>query len=319
MTPPLDERWFAQKVALFEREFRPDDFAGLVASLGGRFNPELEVTIADIGHVYPYYYDLVMPPAPPVLSFIERYHDALLPFCQSPFLLPDHRIVQGPWLGQYKVDHFPLCDLTPETVAGKRVLDIGCNAGFDTFMLASMNPAEIIGIEPSPFYYQALFLWTVYHCPNLRFLHTGWQSLDHAALGTFDLINCEGILYHEHSPAQLLIALYSLLAPGGRLILETHVTLDDDDKARFVEGNFWGDINWWWIPSVPTTCALLRACGYDDVQVRASNPVPSKNPADPLRTLEGVPVGGRAFITARRPTDPAQISAKLAFSGDSRL
>lgn len=297
----LDTSYVQQKMALFERQYNPLATQALISRLGTRFQPEVEITFEDIQHRYPYYLNLLID-HPLFEGFIDRYCDELQPFCQAPFALPGKRVLQGPWLGDYKLQHFPLCDVNAETVAKKRVLDIGCNAGFDTFYLSTLGPSEIIGIEPAPlFYYQALFLWALYSCPNLRFLNTLWQDIRKSTFGSFDLINCQGIFYHEPGPMLLLEALFDLLAPGGKLVLETHVTLDDDTKALFVEGAFWDDDNWFWIPSEATVCAMLRACGFEEVIVRAKHPVPSKNPDDPLRTVEGVPVGGRAFFTARRP------------------
>ncbi len=193
-----------------------------------------------------------------------------------------------------------MCGVTQETVSGKRVLDVGCNAGFDTFYLGALEPSEIIGIEPGPFFTQALFFWTIYHCPATRIVKAGWQDVTVEAFGTFDLINCQGILYHERSPLALVDWLYTMLAPGGRLVLETHVTLQNDLNALFIEGDFWGSDSWWWIPSVNVVCAMLRSCGFVDVMVQDQYGVPSKNPSDVSKTPEGIPVGGRAYITASR-------------------
>jgi SAM-dependent methyltransferase len=144
-------------------------------------------------------------------------------------------------------------------------------------------------------------------------MKTRWQDLSRDVLGTFDLVNCQGILYHEPDPMQLLLALQRLLAPGGKLVLETHITMEDDMNARFIEGNFWGDPNWWWLPSSDTMMAMLRTCGFEDVQLRAKYPVPSQNPNNEHLTVEGVPVGGRAFFTATQPQNPAA-SRKVRFS-----
>jgi tRNA (mo5U34)-methyltransferase len=301
--PALDTSYFQQKMALFERQYDPLATQALIRELGDRFQPTVEITFDDIKNQYPHYLKLLTN-HPSLEAFFDRYFQELQPFCQAPFALPGGRVIQGPWMGDYKLYHFPRCEVNPETVAKKRVLDIGCNAGFDTFYLSTLGPSEIIGIEPAPlFYYQALLLWSIYSCPNLRFLKARWQDITTSAFGRFDLINCQGILYHEPSPMLLLEALFDLLTPGGMLVIETHVTLDDDMKALFVEGAFWGDYNWFWIPSGATVCAMLRACGFEEVTVRAKHPVPSKNPDDPLTTIEGVPVGGRAFLTARRPLD----------------
>lgn len=313
--PALDASYFQQKMALFERHYDPRATQALKEELGDRFPPTVEITFEDIKNKYPYYLKLLAD-HPSFETFFNRYFQELQPFCQAPFALPGGRVIQGPWLGDYKLYHFPLCEVNSETVANKRVLDIGCNAGFDTFYLSTLGPSEIIGIEPaSLFYYQALLLWSMYACPNLRFLNARWQDIKRSAFGRFDLINCQGVLYHEPSPILLLEALFDLLAPGGKLVIETHVTLDDDTKALFVEGAFWGDYNWFWIPSEATVCAMLRACGFEDVVVRAKHPVPSQNPNDPLHTKEGLPVGGRAFFTARRPMAEQVFRTKFQWGG----
>jgi hypothetical protein len=96
----------------------------------------------------------------------------------------------------------------------------------------------------------------------------------------------------------LLVRLVSMLAVGGTLVLETHVTLQRSMSARYVAGSFWGDENWFWIPDLDTVEAMLRSVGLSSVKTVKSNGVPSRNPASDVLTQEGVPVGGRAYFTA---------------------
>lgn len=309
-SPTYDPIAFQLKAQFFERQFDEQEFGALLNFLGDlkRFSPEVWLTSEQLFVQYPHFQQLYLN-EPNLQAHVKQWYPRLQPYLQSPYPLPGGEVIQGPWQGNYKTANFPLCGINEHFVSGKRILDIGCNAGFDSFYLASLGASQVIGIEPSAFYFQALFLWSLYYCPNLSFLKTNWQSITPEALGTFDIINCQGVLYHEPSPVALLQALMNLLAPNGTLVLETHVTLEDEPKARFVEGDFWGDNNWWWITSVETTLGMLRACGYEQVQLRAQYPVPSRNPAHPDLTVEGIPVGGRAFFTATKPASHTVLKA----------
>ena len=222
-SPPFDSAYLDKKFALFEREYDQEK-AEEVSKFLKRFDqPTTSVTFADIAEKYPHYAQLFVDD-PALEGRVERYLDELQPFLQCPFPLPGQRVVQGRWLEYWKFNDHAICEVTPETVANTRVLDVGCNAGFDTFYLSTLGAAEVIGIEPAPlFYSQALFLWSLYSCPNVRFLRTGWQGLKDSFLGTFDLINCMGILYHEPHPLLLIETLFDLLAPGGKLVLESQL------------------------------------------------------------------------------------------------
>jgi SAM-dependent methyltransferase len=296
------DKYYEPKMRQFRTDYNHEEVAWMIAELGERFQPEREVTMADIRRDYPHYEKLLRQDAA-LDEFVATYADELQPFLQAPFPLPSGQVIQGPWLGQYKLAYFTRCGITAETISGKRVLDIGSNAGFDTFYLSTLGPREIVGIEPSAlFYYQALFLWAVYDCPNLTFHRLRWQEAKDGGLGTFDVVNCQGILYHEPNPMQLVDAVFELLAPGGTFVLETHISLGDEQTARFIEGPFWGDNSWFWLPTLKTLAAMLRSRGFEDIIVRDSFTVDSKNPCDPERAIEGELVGGRAFLTATKPT-----------------
>lgn len=293
--------YFQRKVQQFEDEYNPAETAQLIAELSEHV-PEKVVTMADIANDYPHYSKLLVQNAQ-LGEFASEYAERLRPFLQAPFPLANGEVVQGPWIGKYKIDYFNLCGVTADFLAGKRVLDIGSNAGFDTLYLSTLNPSKIVGIEPTALFYdQSLLLWAMYDCPNLSYRKIGWQDARGVGLGPFDVINCQGVLYHEPSPMQLIDTLFELLDPGGTLVLETHISMGEDKTARFVEGAFWGDMSWFWVPTIPTLSAMLRVRGFEDVDVRSSFSVDSKNPNDPERTVEGEPTGGRAFVTAVRPT-----------------
>lgn len=300
--PVFDFVAVVNRMRLFEHWFREAEFRELAEYLGTRFEPQTVLTWDAISEAYPHYERLLLRESV-FASFIEYYLPKLQPFTQAPFPLPDGQIIQGPWLGDYKIKHFQKLGIDADFVDHKRILDIGCNAGFDTFYLAALGAPEVLGIEPSPFCYQAMFLRALYYSPNVNFLKTRWQDISSQSVGQFDMINCQGILYHEPYPQLLLEACFDLLKPGGILVLETHVSLGDERQAMFVEGAFWGDENWWWLPTCSTVTGMLRASGFIDAQTITRYPIPSRNPNDPDRTVEGVPVGERAYFTALRPAD----------------
>lgn len=288
--------------ALFDRLFNPQEISSLREHLGDvrRFGPPPNVDYDYEITTFPHY-EKLLPNGSNEESMLSRDIELISPVLQGPFIFPNNFVLSGPWRGEYKNYIFETVGIKKIVKESDRILDIGCNAGFDTFYLSTLNPAEIIGIDPSPFFYQALMFWTHYYCPNVRFVNCGWQALTPQAFGQFDLINCQGILYHEPSPTLLLQRIFEMLVPSGMLLLETHVTMKNEMSALFVEGDFWGDNNWWWITDADTTCALLRSLGFVDANVHHACAVPSKNPEDELRTVEGVPVGGRATITAVKP------------------
>jgi tRNA (mo5U34)-methyltransferase len=311
--PTFDSDFFVARMSEFEAQYSPAETQSLQAELGGKFPPSVEITMDDVLANYPHYAALLVE-HPVLATFVSKYLDQLRPFLQAPFPLPDGTVIQGPWVAQYKLHYFEQCGLDRDTVANKTVLDVGCNAGFDTFYLSTLGPKKIVGIDPTAlWHYQALLLWSVYYSPNVQFRKIGWQDLEPRD-EKFDIINCQGVLYHEPSPLALLDSLFNLLTPGGYLVLETHVTLDNDAKALFVEKAFWGDTSWFWVPSVETVCAMLRSYGYEDIVVRDQFSVPSQNPDDPFHTVEGNPVGGRAFFTARRPLAESVHRSKFGWS-----
>lgn len=301
----MENNVFRKKQMLFKRMFREDKVEELRNFLqySGATGTTVECNYDETVSSYPHYKELLgsEDELSEADSFIDIFEKNIGNILQGPFIIPYRKAITGPWNGMRKNQGFAACNIDRNFLEGKKVLDIGCNAGYDTFFLASLNPALVVGIDPSAFYYQALFLWTLYHAPHVQLYNCSWQSLQKEMTGTFDVINCQGIMYHEPSPVALLQKIFDLLEEGGTLILETHVTMRNEMRAKFVEGNFWGSPNWWWLTDTDTTLALLRSVGFVNAVVRLQTPVDSQNPNNPNFTVEGEPAGGRAFFTADKP------------------
>ena len=187
--------------------------------------------------------------------------EALAPWLQGPFLLGGDLVVGGAWRSDRRWE-----DLDPEvgdSLAGRRVLDVGSNAGYDAFMFKQRGADEVVACEPHAFHQQALFLESLYRT-GVCFEQIGWQQLDVARLGTFDLIHCHGVLYHEAHPVAMLQALRPLLRDGGVLLLGTMMLADPEmsEHLRFVPGSFAGDPTWWMVPGRLAVRWLLEAAGF---------------------------------------------------------
>ncbi|CAG9933558.1 DUF1698 domain-containing protein [Candidatus Nitrotoga arctica] len=94
-------------------------------------------------------------------------------------------------------------------LAGSRVLDIGCNAGYDTFLMRSLGAIEAVGLESYGFYHQACFINVVYDIPRVSFMNLGWEDLDLRYFGGFDFVSCQGLIYHVKEPMLLIEKLAS--------------------------------------------------------------------------------------------------------------
>jgi tRNA (mo5U34)-methyltransferase len=183
------------------------------------------------------------------------------PWLQGPFYLGGDVIVGGTWRCDQR--WIGLGSEIPKNLAGKRVLDVGSNAGYDPFMFALRGAETVVGCEPFGFYHQAVFLESIYHA-GVQFEQIGWEKLSTERFGTFDLIHCNGLLYHEPNPMGMLLRLRSMLAPNGELFLGSMMLNDPEQSEylRFVPGSYFGDETWWFVPGRLALRWLLEVTGF---------------------------------------------------------
>jgi tRNA (mo5U34)-methyltransferase len=196
---------------------------------------------------------------------------------------PDH------FLGDYPAFKFArFADALPEDLAGKSVLDIGCNAGFYSFEMKRRGAGEVIGIDSDERYLeQARFV-----AAELGFEDVSFRNLsvyDVGALGRkFDLVIFMGVLYHLRHPLLALdlirehvagdMLLFQTMQQGSTSVLEVPADhpffmpgtaeppafFDDPGypKMHFIEREFAHDWTNWWAPNAACSQAMLRAAGF---------------------------------------------------------
>ncbi|HEY7253473.1 MAG TPA: DUF1698 domain-containing protein [Methylomirabilota bacterium] len=186
--------------------------------------------------------------------------EELQPWLQGPFLLGGDVVVGGAWRNDQR--WVGLGGHVPE-LSGKRVLDVGSNAGYDPFMFHLRGAAEILACEPFEFHEQAVFLESIYET-GIDFQQIGWQQLDPDAHGTFDLIHCHGVLYHEPHPLAMLQALRRMLASDGVMLFGSMMLASAElsEHIRFVPNAYYGDPTWWFVPGRLAMRWMLEAAGF---------------------------------------------------------
>ncbi len=197
---------------------------------------------------------------------LEAQIEEMHPWLQGPFYLGGDLVISGAW--HINLRWVFLGPEVPENLAGKRVLDVGCNAGYDCFSFNLRNPAYTLGIDPEEiFFNQDNFLNGIYKTP-VKFENTGWQNLSPEKHGLFDLVHCNGVYYHEKNYLALIEKLAEVTRPGGILYLGGFVLADRalDDYARFVSGSFWNDPTWWWVPGTNCLATGAEASGFQFIK-----------------------------------------------------
>ena len=172
----------------------------------------------------------------------------------------------------------------PADLAGKTVLDIGCNGGFYAMEMKRRGAARVLGIDVDADYLaQARFAAEV---EELDIEFRQMSVYDVGALGErFDVVFFIGVLYHlrhpllaldlihEHAARDLLV--FQSLQRGSPAISPVQQDYDfwDEDhfhdpgypKLHFIEHRYAHDQTNWWAPNRAASAAMLRSAGFEIV------------------------------------------------------
>jgi SAM-dependent methyltransferase len=215
---------------------------------------------------------------PERVSELRREIDALQPWLQGPFMLAGNLVIPGVWRNDQRWESL---SEHVHDLQGKRVLDVGANAGYDPFMFKLRGAQQVLACEPFAFIHQARFLESVYRS-GVDFRQIGWQQLDPIEHGVFDLVHCNGVLYHEPNPLGMLLRLRSMLAADGQMLFGSmvHASTDQSEYIRFVPDAYAGDKTWWFVPGRLAMRWMLEVCGFEVDEL-----IVSEGPRGEFRTL----------------------------------
>ena len=161
----------------------------------------------------------------------------------------------------------------PEDCTGLDVLDIGCRDGFFSFE-AERRGGRVTAIDYEPAEATGFPIASEVLSSKVVFHHLDFYNLDPDVHGPFDIVLFLGVIYHLRYPILAIERCFQLLKPGGCLLLETQLTVDEDvpwkkvPSWEFVPGNaFQGDETNKWLPTPAGLKGAIGDCGFESVEV----------------------------------------------------
>lgn len=202
----------------------------------------------------------------------------------------------------------------PQDLSGKRVLDVGCNAGFFSLEMKRRGAERVLGVDFDPRYLAQARL-----AAEVSGLEIDLRELsvyDVAGLGErFDVVLFMGVLYHlrhpllaldllrAHAVGDLLVFQSMLRGSNGPFPAEADYPFEEREvfdhpawpKLHFVERRYAHDETNWWIPNRACAEAMLRSAGFAPEPVpgtevylcRLAEPEAFGGPVYPARSRDG--------------------------------
>jgi 2-polyprenyl-6-hydroxyphenyl methylase/3-demethylubiquinone-9 3-methyltransferase len=106
------------------------------------------------------------------------------------------------------------------TLAGARVLDVGCGGGLLAEALARAG-AKVTAIDLAPGMIEVARLHATEQKLAIDYRVVAAEELASAEGGSFDVVTCMEMLEHVPEPAQMTATLASLVRPGGSVFVST--------------------------------------------------------------------------------------------------
>ncbi|MDQ6767758.1 MAG: tRNA 5-methoxyuridine(34)/uridine 5-oxyacetic acid(34) synthase CmoB [Candidatus Eremiobacteraeota bacterium] len=95
-------------------------------------------------------------------------------------------------------------------------------------------------------------------------------DLSRATVGTFDVVFFFGVIYHMRNPMAALDRLREVTAPGGLAIVESLSAMNKRKEpllAFYPSTECGGDPTNWFAPNPPALAHMLKACGFQHVEL----------------------------------------------------
>ena len=106
------------------------------------------------------------------------------------------------------------------SIAGKRVLDIGCGGGILSESMA-LKGAEVTGIDLSSKALAVARLHLMESGNSVEYLEVSAEQLATQSPESFDVVSCMEMLEHVPNPASTIAACAALVKPGGHVFFST--------------------------------------------------------------------------------------------------
>jgi tRNA (mo5U34)-methyltransferase len=111
----------------------------------------------------------------------------------------------------------------PADLSGMRVLDIGARDGFFTFEAERRGAAEVLALDNESPHNTGFAIAAELLGSKATYVTENVYSLDPERYGRFDLVLFLGVIYHLRHPLLALDRIHDVCAPGGLMLLETHM------------------------------------------------------------------------------------------------
>ena len=121
--------------------------------------------------------------------------------------------------------------LTPDSFAGRVVLDAGCGKGRHIYVVSQFQVRQVIGVDLSDAVDAAY--QNTRHLPNVHIVQADVFNLPFA--DPFDLIYSIGVLHHLPDPKQGFLALVKHVRPGGKISIWVYGKEGNRWIERFVD------------------------------------------------------------------------------------
>ena len=162
----------------------------------------------------------------------------------------------------------PLVDRFGGSLAGKRVLDLGCNAGFWSLAAIEQGCEFVLGVDGRQMHVdQANFVFEVKDVEKsrYRFIQADVFDLDFTRYGPFDVVLFLGLMYHINRPVEILEKIAEVNT--GLLVIDTSLSLREgacldvqreglDDPRNAIRSELV------FVPTRQAVCDLAEAVGY---------------------------------------------------------